>query len=121
MPFWNLKHSLEEYHIEIIISIQDEDCEDEMVRCCNPSCELGCWFHLKCVDLDHKPGIFEEWYCSDECSASGNSCFCTCNMKKEEEMIPCINGGDCAHGIQFHRSCINSQENLGMDPFTFRY
>ena len=78
------------------------------MECCNSRCEHGSWFHKSCV-----PPITgsadDDWFCSDECDASGGYVYCICKRRNPEEdahMIVCELGYSCKRHTYYHPSCL---------------
>ena len=75
-----------------VIFIHKEKTPDEesaMVGCSNAVCERGLFFHLEHVDLQEAPGATQDWWCSDECQATGMSALCFCAEQKDGPIVHC--------------------------------
>ena len=62
-----------------VMSVEQEDVE--MVRCSNPDCCFGAWFHVTCMNVDMVPA--GDWWCSDECRDTRQSVYCHCKQLNE--------------------------------------
>ena len=48
-----------------------------MIRCRNPSCSHGMWFHLECLNLpaEEVPDGAADWWCHPACQSTGQSIY----------------------------------------------
>ncbi|XP_011680810.2 uncharacterized protein LOC105446108 [Strongylocentrotus purpuratus] len=77
--------------------------QEDMIECTNVECERGRWFHKTCVNTTEVEG---DWFCSLECSSSGQSAFCLCRKKTSEILTLTCSNADCPNGNKFHPSCV---------------
>ena len=87
-----------------------------MVRCSNPECQNGSWFHYDCVGITSAPDDFD-WWCSDDCRSTGSSAVCRCNqVRTGSPLVICANA-NCNKGATFHMSCVGLKELPGHNFF----
>lgn len=82
--------------------------DGEMVQCCSNLCKRS-WFHLDCVDLEESPE--GDWFCSEDCRASGAYIYCLCHRRRgneDQQMISCLRGENCSRHEKYHRHCIRA-------------
>ena len=83
--------------------------EEEMIRCSNPDCPVGSWYHVSCVEVTVVPD--DDWWCCDECRDTRRSLFCLCKRVQSGPVVKCAND-NCPYGSDFHLKCVN----LGQHP-----
>ncbi|XP_063960004.1 uncharacterized protein LOC135155153 [Lytechinus pictus] len=86
-------------------------CKEELdgtsvVECSNVTCKDR-WFHMDCVMVTD--GEEEtDWFCSKECTESGNGQFCICRSTDGGILKWTCSNSSCEKGKSFHHSCVRS-------------